>query len=167
MTEQEFATIVEAAHGREGKTAPAPWELFFNQQGRCEGVSARDGWSNVIDATDGHLFNTPPDDMKLILAAPQLQEALIHATDNITIYLARIAELEAELASCKSVDIPEVWVIQKNHGYSGYGTPERAFTSEKAAMQYAKAMRWWNCEITDVYLIHDVTNGEEPHGDES
>jgi len=79
---------------------------------------------------------------------------------------ARIAELEAELASCKSVDIPEVWVVQKNHGYSGYGTPERAFTSEKAAMQYAKE-RWYDYEITDVYLIHDVTNGEEPHGDKS
>jgi len=85
MTQQELAIIAVAAQGREGKTTPAPWELFFNQQGRCEGVSARGGWSNVIDATGGHLGITTPDDIELILAAPQLQAALIYAADSITI----------------------------------------------------------------------------------
>jgi len=97
MTQQELATIAEAAQGREGKTTPAPWELFFNQQGRCEGVNGvrRD----VIDATGGHLGNTTPDDIELILAAPQLQAALIYATDSITIYLAYIDDLVQHVAA--------------------------------------------------------------------
>jgi len=125
LTDEQRATLARA-RAREGQTTPAPWEMFYNQYGKFEGVSGE--WRDVVNQYDGALIITN-DDADLITDAPDLDDLCRAQADIIAAQAARIATLEA----ARKPTPRKVWVIANDYGYDGYGEPQEVCETKALA----------------------------------
>ncbi len=102
MTEltQDQKDTLKRVKERQGKTTPAPWEMFYTASGQYHGISADNcdplfEWEGTIRIPNG-------EDAELITDAPNLDDLAIAQAKIIEEQTRRIAELETELAQYKT-----------------------------------------------------------------